>query len=213
MSTLNNILILFVAIFFYLLIARFLRKLLHAPAPPIIGRGLDSNFRRWMQPAEKVVARSGIRNGMTVLDLGCGSGAYTTFFARAAGEIGKVYAIDLQPKMLAQLARKLLKPENADIHNIEFKEADAYHLPFENDFFDAVCMVTVLPEIPDKHKALSEVLRVLKPGGFLAVTEFFPDPDYPWRSTTIKLGTREGFILDASEGNFWNYTVRFKKPS
>ncbi len=52
----------------------------------------------------------------------------------------------------------------------------------------------------------------IKPGGILAVTEFFPDPDYPFRSTVIKTGKREGFSLDGSQGNFWNYTVRFKKP-
>jgi len=39
-------------------------------------------------------------------------------------------------------------------------------------------MITVLQEIPDKGKALREAGRVLKPGGILAVTEFFPDPDY-----------------------------------
>ncbi len=46
----------------------------------------------------------------------------------------------------------------------------------------------------------------------LAVTEYFPDPDYPFRSTVIKLGRWEGFMLDDTQGNFWNYTVRFKKP-
>ncbi len=46
----------------------------------------------------------------------------------------------------------------------------------------------------------------------LAVTEYFPDPDYPIRSTVIKLGRWEGFMLDDTQGNFWNYTVRFKKP-
>jgi len=53
---------------------------------------------------------------------------------------------------------------------------------------------------------------VLKPGGNLAVTELLPDPDYPWRSTTIKLGQREGFILDGSSGNLFNCTVRLVKP-
>jgi len=43
-------------------------------------------------------------------------------------------------------------------------------------------------------------------------TIFFPDPDYPFRSTVVKLGRREGFMLDGSQGNFWNYTVRFRKP-
>jgi len=76
---------------------------------------------------------------------------------------------------------------------------------------DRVYMVTVLPEIPDRSRALREVRRVLKSGGILAVTEFLPDPDYPLRSTTIRICQNEGFVVDASSGNLWNYTVRFKK--
>ena len=74
-------------------------------------------------------------------------------------------------------------------------------------------MVTVLQEVPDRSRALREMMRVLKPGGILAVTEFLPDPDYPLRSTTVKICQREGFVLDDNLGNLWNYTVRFKKPS
>jgi hypothetical protein len=49
-------------------------------------------------------------------------------------------------------------------------------------------------------------------GGILAVSEFLPDPDYPLRSTTIRRGLAAGFELDAALGNFWTYTVRFRKP-
>ncbi len=119
---------------------------------------------------------------------------------------------DVQSAMLRQLEQKLARAENQDIRNVELKKASAYELPFADDFFDLAYMVTVLMEIPDRGRALREVKRVLKPGGTLAVTEFFPDPDYPFRSTVIKTGKREGLSLDGSQGNFWNYTVRFKKP-
>jgi len=197
----------------YLALLRIIRKLYHFPAPAFIGRFLDSNVRRWLQPPDKIIERSGIKPGMTVLDLGCGSGAFTTFVAKAVGEHGKVYAVDIQPAMLRQLERKLARSENRDITNIELKQASAYNLPFEDGSLDLVYMVTVLQEIPDRGRALREVRRVLKPGGILAVTEFLPDPDYPLRSTTIRLCQREGFVLDDNSGNLWNYTVRFKKPS
>jgi len=213
MTTLQIILVVLGAIFLYLVLVRVIRKLSHFPAPAYIGRSLDSNIRRWVQPPDKLIERSGIKSGMKVLDLGCGSGAFTTFVARAVGEEGRVYAVDIQPAMLRQLERKLAKDENQDIENVELREASAYELPFEDGALNLVYMVTVLPEIPDGGRALREIKRVLKPGGILAVTEFFPDPDYPLRSTTMKTCQGEGFDLDGNAGNFWNYTVRFKKPS
>jgi ubiquinone/menaquinone biosynthesis C-methylase UbiE len=210
--TLKIILIAIGAIIFILIVIRIIRKLYQFPAPAYVGRVLDSDFRRFFQPPEAIIERSGIKAGMTVLELGCGSGAYTTYMARAVGEQGKLYAVDIQPAMLRQLEHKLIKAENKDIRNIELKEASAYELPFADGSIDLACMVTVLMEIPDRGRALREVERVLKPGGILAVTEFFPDPDYLLRATVIKIGEREGFVFDESQGSFWNYTVKFKKP-
>lgn len=212
MAALNIILIALGVVFLYQVLIRIIRKLWHFPAPAFIGRFLDSDLRRWMQPPDKLIERSGIKPGMVVMELGCGSGSFTTFVARVVGEQGKVYAVDIQPEMLVQLKRKLAKIENQDITNIELKEASAYNLPFEDESLDLVYMVTVLMEIPDRGRALQEMKRILKPGGILAVTEFLPDPDYPLRSTTIKLCQGEGFILDGNLGNLWNYTIRFKRP-
>jgi len=150
---------------------------------------------------------------MTVLDLGCGSGAFTPLLARAVGEQGRVYAVDIQPAMLQQLEHKLARVENLDIRNVEIKQASAYALPFEDDSLDLVFITAALQEIYDRDRALREARRVLKPDGILSVTEFLPDTDYPRRSATIKLCQQEGFILDDNLGNFWNYTVRFRKPS
>ena len=211
MTALKVILIVLGVILLYQVLIRIIRKLYHFPAPAFIGRFLDSEVRRCLQPPDRLIERSGIQPGMIVMDLGCGSGAFTLFVARVVGEQGKVYAVDIQPAMLKQLERKLAKAGSQDITNIELRQASAYDLPFEDGSLDLVYMVTVLQEIPDRGRALREVRRGLKPGGILAVTEFLPDPDYPLRSTTIKICQREGFILDDSLGNLWNYTVRFKK--
>ena len=196
----------------WITLAKIVRKLVRFPAPSYVGRLLDSGYRRKIQPPSQLIERSGIKKGMHVLDLGCGSGAFTPFIARTVGEEGKVYALDIQADMLKQLERKLSKPENKDIKNIKLIEGNAYELPFEDGSLDVVNMVIVLQEIPDRNRALQEAKRVLKSGGLLAVTELFPDPDYPWKSTTIKLGEGNGFVLDEVSGNFFNYTVRFKKP-
>jgi len=206
--------VLYIIITFFILfqvIIRIFRKLFHFPAPAFIGYFLDSNHRRRLQPPDKLIERSGITRGMKVLEIGCGSGAFITFVARAVGQSGEVYALDIQLAMLKQLENKLAKPENNDIQNIRIVNGNAYNLPFDDNSFDLVYMVTVLPEIPDRNKALQEVLRVLKPGGILAITEFLPDPDYPLKSTTVKILINAGFVIESVKGNLWNYTVKSKK--
>jgi ubiquinone/menaquinone biosynthesis C-methylase UbiE len=196
-----------------LILERILRKIWHLPAPVYLGYLLNSKLRRFIYPERQLIERSGIKPGMTVVDLGCGSGAYAPYVARAVGAEGKVYAVDVQAGMLRQLERRMGKKEFQDVSNIEIKQTNAYDLPFTDDSIDLVYMVAVLPEIPDRGRALSEVRRVLRTGGILAVTEIIQDPDYPWRSTTTRICQQQGFIVEASLGHFWNYTVRFRKWS
>jgi ubiquinone/menaquinone biosynthesis C-methylase UbiE len=209
------LLALFIIIAFLILwqlVIRTVRRYAKFPAPAFISTFLDSGFRKKLQPPAKVIADSGIKPGMKVLEIGCGSGAFTLEAARTAGQQGKVYALDIQEDMLGKLRTKLSRPGNSDIRNIEIINRSAYELPFEAGFIDLVLMVTVLQEVPDKPRVLAEIKRILKPAGILAVSEFLPDPDYPWRSTTERMLSKSGLIFEAFSGNLWSYTVRFKKP-
>jgi ubiquinone/menaquinone biosynthesis C-methylase UbiE len=211
MRVFTTILLKILGFFVLLQIAIRIIKRFYAFSPPaFMGFLLDSDFRKKLQPPDKLIKRSGIKKGMSILEVGCGSGAFTIFAARASGIKGEVYALDIQPRMLMQLKKKLSRPDNRDIKNIKLVEGDAHKLPFNDNSFDVVYTVTVLQELQDQNKALKEMKRVLKPGGILAISEFLPDPDYPLKSTTIRLGEEAGFILDKVEGNLWNYTVRFK---
>jgi ubiquinone/menaquinone biosynthesis C-methylase UbiE len=204
----------FLKLFFVIqLLVRLIRRYYKFPAPAFIGTFLDSDLRRRLQPPESIITRSGVETGMRVLEVGCGSGVFTTAVARTVGEYGTVFALDIQAEMLEKLQEKLNRPENQDIKNVTLLHESAYGLPFVNGSLDLVYMVAAFQEIPDKPKALAEIKRVLKPGGCLAISEFLPDPDYPWMSTTSQMGLRAGFIIDRIEGNLWNYTVRFKKVS
>ncbi len=191
-------------------VIRLVAKVFHLPAPAFLGPVLDSDLRRVLQPPRAMIARSGIQKGMTVLELGCGSGAYTPFVARALGKQGRLHALDIQPEMLRQLERKLSTPQYADIQNVLPVAASAYELPFVDGLFDLVYMVTVFQEIPDRRKALREARRVLKSNGILAITEWLVDPDYPLKRTTVSQVTAEGFRLEQVAGGLWHYTARFR---
>lgn len=156
-----------------------------------------------------VLARVGIRPGERVLELGPGPGAFTIEAARRTEPGGKLLAVDIQPAMIAAVKRKV---SDSKLTNVETHIADASHLPVGKETVDRAFLVTVLPEIPDRKRALKELRRVLKPGGVLSITEEFLDPDYPLARTTIRWAEEAGFELEERYGNWWSYTLNFRKP-
>jgi ubiquinone/menaquinone biosynthesis C-methylase UbiE len=157
---------------------------------------------------DKVLDRIGIRPGERVLELGPGPGAFTVEAARRADAGGTLVAVDIQPRMIAAVEKKA---REAGVTNVETHVASAYDLPVEDGSVDRAFLVTVLPEIPDRHRALLELHRVLKPGGMLSIIEAFLDPDYPLARTTIRWAREAGFELAERHGNWFVYTLNFQK--
>jgi arsenite methyltransferase len=120
-----------------------LRKLLTALQPPV----------EWLN----------IQQGGIVLDVGCGPASITASLARAAGPSGLVLGVDRSEAMLARAARAESGPQIAFLH------ADAQRLPLRDQTVDAVVSLAVLQLVPDPVMALTEMARVLRPGGRLAV--------------------------------------------
>ncbi len=87
------------------------------------------------------------------------------------GDKGKVYALDIQLEMLDLLRKKLMRFENKNIRNVKLVNADIYNMPFEDNYFDLVCINAVLQEIPEIYAALNDIKRVLKPKWILAALE------------------------------------------
>jgi ubiquinone/menaquinone biosynthesis C-methylase UbiE len=77
---------------------------------------------------------------------------------------------------------------------------------------DRAFLITVLPEIPEPQRALCELRRVLRPGGVLSVTEEFLSPSYPLARTVVRWAEEAGFVLTEQWGNWWIYTLNFRKP-
>ena len=109
-----------------------------------------------------------IREGDTVLDIGCGAGVDTIVAAMMVGPRGTVTGIDLVPEMLEK-AR-----ENAKMmgfKNVTFVETSAEKMPFQDADFDVVISNGVFNLIPAKVSALAEAIRVLKPDGRFMIAD------------------------------------------
>ena len=155
-----------------------------------------------------ILDRVGIQTGECVLELGPGPGAFTVDAARRVGSEGRIIAVDIQPEMIAQVEERV---REANLSNVETHVASAYELPLENESIVRAFLVTVLPEIPDQNRALTELRRVLKPGGRLSITDEFMDPDYPFPAETIRRVGAAGFELEQRFGGFWVYTINFRR--
>lgn len=137
--------------------------------------------------------RYGLAAGMTVLDLGCGSGLFTRTAAHMVGETGRVHGVDLQAAMLER-AKKGVQ-EAGVLERVVLHHCGAYELPFEDDEIDLAILVSTFGEIPDKPAALNELRRVLKPGARLGVTEELYNPSFMLPGTVRRLAVEAGFRL------------------
>ncbi|WP_166257521.1 bifunctional demethylmenaquinone methyltransferase/2-methoxy-6-polyprenyl-1,4-benzoquinol methylase UbiE [Marinobacter salicampi] len=113
---------------------------------------------------------SGVRPGQRVLDIAGGTGDLTMKFSDLVGPGGQVVLADINASML-QVGRSRLM-DRGYAGNIEYVQADAEHLPFPDNSFNAVSIAFGLRNVTDKDQALRDMTRVLKPGGKLLVLEF-----------------------------------------
>jgi putative AdoMet-dependent methyltransferase len=120
-------------------------------------------FRDYRREAEQIIAALGRDRSATVLDMGCGTGA---FALHAAPCYRKVYAVDIAPAMLGRARRKAKK---AGLTNIEFRRGGFLTYEHVGDPVDAVVSVVALHHLPDFWKlvALHRLASLLKPDGRL----------------------------------------------
>jgi ubiquinone/menaquinone biosynthesis C-methylase UbiE len=101
-----------------------------------------------------------LRPGMTVLDCGCGPGTVSVDIAERLGA-GRAVGVDLDESQIG-LARELAQRRGCG--NVSFRQGDVYRLPFGDASFDAVFSHALFEHLSDPPRAMSELLRVLKPG-------------------------------------------------
>lgn len=138
---------------------------------------LESEERRKRQPPERLLAEMGLAPGARLADIGCGPGFYTLPAARIIGPGGRVFALDLQPAMLARVREHVAAEA---LTNVEPLTSDEHRLPLADGAADIALLANMLHECADRAAFLREVLRILAPGGRVAVVE--------WRKETMASG-------------------------
>lgn len=111
-----------------------------------------------------------------VIDIGCGTGDDSRMLAEFVGSGGEVVGLDFSEAMIAEAKNRF-----RDCEQLVFVQGSADDLPFDDAVFDAVRVDRVLIHVPDPDKAIDELLRVLKPGGRIVVSE--PDMPGAWLDT------------------------------
>ncbi len=116
------------------------------------------------------ISQTGLRTGQQALDVAGGTGDLTMKMLKQVGSTGRVTLSDINDSMLREGRDRLL--DRGLVQGVDYALADAEHLPFMDNSFDAVTIAFGLRNVTDKQQALNEMTRVLRPGGCLLVLEF-----------------------------------------
>ena len=166
--------------------------------------------------------------GKKILDVGCGIGARTIYYAQQ--QVKKITGSDINPEFLSK-ARKILATKYPDIQNlIEFQPCEEQSMPFDDNVFDIVIMDCVFEHISHPLAVLRESCRVIKPGGYICI-DFQPwwNPHgahmdnmipIPWNHVLFSEKTLINVAAKIYENGdyreaFWDYSAdgKIKKPN
>ncbi len=131
-------------------------------------RGLPENAVAASLGCGNPVAVAEMHEGETVLDLGSGGGIDVLLSARRVGPTGTVYGLDMTDEMLALAERNARK---ADVTNVHFLKGLIEEIPLEDASVDVVISNCVVNLSPEKPRVLAEIVRVLRPGGRVGISD------------------------------------------
>ena len=159
-----------------------------------------------------------LKEGDTVIDLGSGAGNDAFIARRFVGASGKVLGIDFTEAMIAKARANA---EKLALNNVEFRQGDIEDMPVTSNYADVIVSNCVLNLVPNKHKVISEILRVLKPGGHFSISDIVLEGELPakWKGVAeLYAGCVSGAIQKQvyleiiEQAGFKNITLQKDKP-
>jgi SAM-dependent methyltransferase len=122
----------------------------------------------------KHLANLGVSTGHTCMEVGVGAGSVMRWFCDRVGETGKVVAVDLDPRFIAE----------TEFANLEVRQGDICDLALEPDTYDFIHLRYVLVHVQQYEKAIANLIQALKPGGWILLEE----PDFLTQTPVIVKG-------------------------
>ena len=179
--------------------------------PHWVGYLLLNPLRKLLEDPDKLLGEF-VTEGMTVLEPGCGMGFFTLPLARMVGATGRVIAVDIQPKMLAGLSKRVQKSGLSD--RIQLRRAGSDGLGVEDltgqvDFAAALHMVH---EMPDVRGFLSELWEALRPGAKILVIEPKGHVSKPQFAEILAAAQEVGFDIDPDVSEIKGRKALLVKP-
>jgi ubiquinone/menaquinone biosynthesis C-methylase UbiE len=140
---------------------------------------LDRAEREREEAPDRALDAIGVSTGQTVADIGAGSGYFSVRLARRVGPSGRVFAVDIQPEMIALIDARIAREHLTNVRTVLGGEDDP-HLP--DRAVDLVLMVDVYHELQRPQAMLQRIRQALSPGGRLVLLEYRKeDPTVPIR--------------------------------
>lgn len=183
----------------------------------------ESESREIFAHRESIVRDAGIKPGMSVADIGAGTGFMTELMARMVGDEGQVYAVDVTPEFVEHIRERMARANLTNVSTIRCAE-DSVDLPAESIDLAFICDTYHHFEYPES--TLASIWRALKPGGTMVIIDFerIPGVSRDWILDHVRVGRDEvhaevvaaGFeIADHQPDARYlkeNYFAWFRKP-
>ena len=159
------------------------------------------------------IALAELKEGETVLDLGCGGGLDVFLAAQRVGERGKVIGVDMTLEMLEKAKENARK---GNYKNVEFRQGEIEDLPVENNSIDVIISNCVINLSPDKLSTYKEAFRALKPKGRILISDLVTEGELPedvrrsfaaWAECIAGAMERQEYLNTIKKAGFKDITI------